>query len=197
MTSSTAAPENPRSAGLELAHFIPGRIRVRSPQVKGNPLFAEEARQKLLTIEGMQDVTCSVRTGSVILRYDPQVLQPIHLLQAALMLGPLPDNFDFSQLAELFSATSASDVSRKLAGGDLAGQMAAGWNAVDRQVRKFTDNGADLRILVPISFVALGTQSLLRAKQVVFPSWYEYFWYGVSLFGLLYRPRESRPPIDA
>ena len=197
MTSSTAAPENPRSAGLELAHFIPGRIRVRSPQVKGNPLFAEEARQKLLTIEGMQDVTCSVRTGSVILRYDPQVLQPIDLLQAALMLGPLPDNFDFSQLAELFTATSASDVTRKLAGGDLAGQMAAGWNAVDRQVRKFTDNGADLRILVPISFFALGTQSLLRAKQVVFPSWYEYFWYGVSLFGLLYRPRESRPPIDA
>ncbi len=195
--ASTAAPDNPSSAGLELAHFIPGRIRVRSPQVKGNPRFAEEARQNLLTIEGMKEVICSPRTGSVILHYDPQVLQPIDLLQAALMLGPLPENFDFAQLAELFSTTSASDVTRKLAGGDLTGQMAAGWNAIDRQVRKFTDNGADLRILVPISFFALGTQSLLRAKQVVFPSWYEYFWYGVSLFGLLYRPRESRPPIDA
>lgn len=52
-------------------HNVPGRLRVKIPQVKGDEARAEAVRRMLLTIEGASDVRVNTVTGSILVEYDP------------------------------------------------------------------------------------------------------------------------------
>jgi copper chaperone CopZ len=63
-------------------HNIPGRLRVKTPQVKGNEARAEEVRRMLLTIEGVADVCINTVTGSILVQYDSGRVNHRELLEA-------------------------------------------------------------------------------------------------------------------
>jgi copper chaperone CopZ len=67
-----------RSTALEfdLAHHLPGRLRLRSAVLKGNAFAIEEARRHLAQIDGVTSVKANPSTGSVLLEYDPNVISP-------------------------------------------------------------------------------------------------------------------------
>jgi len=67
-----------RSTALEfdLAHHLPGRLRLRSAVLKGNAFAIEEARHHLAQIDGVTSVKANPSTGSVLLEYDPNVISP-------------------------------------------------------------------------------------------------------------------------
>lgn len=60
-------------------HQVPGRIRVRIPAIRRNPYQAEEIRN-LLDFDGVQTVAINHLTGSVVVLYDPERLDPASLL---------------------------------------------------------------------------------------------------------------------
>lgn len=65
-----------------ITSFYDGRARVRHPALRDREL-AENARALLSAAPGIINVTVNPRTGSLLLEYDPAVLDTAALLQAA------------------------------------------------------------------------------------------------------------------
>ncbi|WP_050629602.1 HMA2 domain-containing protein [Bradyrhizobium viridifuturi] len=55
---------------LQIAHQVPGRIRMKVPSAKENPELLEQIKQTFSVIPGIEDVTVNPTTGSVVLHYD-------------------------------------------------------------------------------------------------------------------------------
>jgi hypothetical protein len=74
-------------------HHVPGRLRLQTPQVKGNGPVAEAARDAANAIPGVSEARVSAVTGSLVITYDQRELTPATLWQAlcerGLASGPL------------------------------------------------------------------------------------------------------------
>jgi cation transport ATPase len=55
---------------LQIAHQVPGRVRMKVPSGKDNPELLEQMKQTLGAIPGIEEVTINPSTGSVVLHYD-------------------------------------------------------------------------------------------------------------------------------
>ena len=55
-------------------HHVPGRIRVHVPSVKGNTDHAREMETHIGELTGVTRVESRVLTGSVIVQYDPKII---------------------------------------------------------------------------------------------------------------------------
>ena len=65
-------------AKLQIAHQVPGRIRMKIPSAKGNPEQLEEYKQTLSLIPGIEQVEVNPDTGSIVLKYDPDQHDDFH-----------------------------------------------------------------------------------------------------------------------
>ncbi len=63
-------------------HSVPGRLRVKTPRVKGNESRAEDVRRMLLAMEGVADVSINTVTGSILVQYDSGRVNHRELLEA-------------------------------------------------------------------------------------------------------------------
>ena len=61
---------------FDLAHHLPGRLRLRSAVLKGNARACERAQHHLAQIGGVKQASANPITGSVLLGYDPNLLSP-------------------------------------------------------------------------------------------------------------------------
>ena len=55
---------------IQIAHQVPGRIRMKVPSAKGDPKLLEEIQEVFSAIPGIEQVVVSPETGSVVLKYD-------------------------------------------------------------------------------------------------------------------------------
>jgi hypothetical protein len=55
-------------------HEVPGRLRFKTPVLKGNHLLGKEIEDHLLVVGGVQSVKTSTVTGSIIVNYDPKIV---------------------------------------------------------------------------------------------------------------------------
>jgi cation transport ATPase len=55
---------------LQIAHQVPGRIRMKVPAGKDNAELLEQIKQTFSAIPGIEEVTVNPTTGSVVLHYD-------------------------------------------------------------------------------------------------------------------------------
>jgi Heavy metal associated domain 2 len=55
---------------LQIAHQVPGRIRMKVPSAKDNPELLEQIKQTFRVIPGIEQVTVNPATGSIVLHYD-------------------------------------------------------------------------------------------------------------------------------
>jgi len=63
---------------LQIAHQVPGRIRMKVPSVKTNPELAEQIKQTFSAIPGIEQVMINPTTGSVVLHYDKDRHHEVH-----------------------------------------------------------------------------------------------------------------------
>jgi copper chaperone CopZ len=61
-------------------HSVPGRLRIKSPFVKGNDLNAKHVEKFLGQINGIQSIAANPLTGSVVINYDQQKITSQMLL---------------------------------------------------------------------------------------------------------------------
>jgi|ERR1700693_4336724 len=59
-----------------LVHHLPGRLRLRSTALKGDPRAIAKAKCRLGEIRGVASVTANPCTGSLLLEYDPAIVAP-------------------------------------------------------------------------------------------------------------------------
>lgn len=73
-------------------HHVPGRLRVRVPELKHCAAKAAALRSELIAFSGITEVECHVVTGSVIVYYRPEStdLRPVHRLLGCKQTAPQP-----------------------------------------------------------------------------------------------------------
>ena len=55
-------------------HEIPGRLRVKIPDLKRNPQAARDVQVLLKNLPGIKSISTNTVTGSIIVHYDPQLV---------------------------------------------------------------------------------------------------------------------------
>jgi hypothetical protein len=55
-------------------HHTPGRVRVRIPDIKGNPKRGKRVEKLFDNVEGIDEVTLNALTGSVVVHYDTDMM---------------------------------------------------------------------------------------------------------------------------
>lgn len=62
-------------------HHIPGRLRIKSPLIKGNPRAADSLRIRIGTIAGVGRIDMNPLTGSIVIEYCPETVTGLGILQ--------------------------------------------------------------------------------------------------------------------
>jgi hypothetical protein len=87
--------------GVEVVHFVPGRVRFKVDKVKGSPEFAHRVEQELATIEGIDSVEAKSLTGSVIVNYNKErIVRPEELENLSAVLSALFPGIETDKLRE-------------------------------------------------------------------------------------------------
>ena len=77
----------PSFAGvMEVAHVLPGRLRLRAPVLIGQHAAAEQLQKTFGKLEGIRTVEVNPVSGSVLLQFAPDRVKPDMLLAAAIRL---------------------------------------------------------------------------------------------------------------
>ncbi|MCX8116445.1 MAG: hypothetical protein N3G78_00755 [Desulfobacterota bacterium] len=68
-------------------HQVPGRLRIRTPLFKGNEKKASEAKAMIESIHGVLSTAINPVTGSLVIHYDPNVVEPETLTSVLTRFG--------------------------------------------------------------------------------------------------------------
>jgi len=60
---------------VEIASYLPGRVRLYLKNMIGNPSMEREVQAYLAALEGIDGVETNAVTGSILIKYDPLQLQ--------------------------------------------------------------------------------------------------------------------------
>jgi Heavy metal associated domain 2 len=75
-------------------HHVPGRLRLQTPQLKGNRRAAQALLDEAIAIPGVLEARVSAVTGSLVITYDKRELTPAALWQSlcesGIVSGPSP-----------------------------------------------------------------------------------------------------------
>ena len=61
--------------GIRVAHFMPGRVRLKVLPIKGNAPMAQKITEEFLVIRGIKHVEANALTGSLLIEYEAAELQ--------------------------------------------------------------------------------------------------------------------------
>jgi hypothetical protein len=62
-------------------HDVPGRLRVKTPMIKGKEKFAMHVEKFLSQIQGIHAISTNTITGSIIMNYDSKIINASVLLK--------------------------------------------------------------------------------------------------------------------
>ena len=180
---------------IQIIHALPGRVRVRLPRLKGNASLAAEVERALGALVGIRHVETSTTTGSVLVFYEPHLLESLDieafvpLLGLAGRLGLSVDDMDMDEIQDwLYMAANGTQPGPS----SMPGNGLATWlNGVNAGVTQVTGEWGELRTLVPLTLAFLGVRSLLLTEQLPFPAWYDYLWFAFSTYMMLHMPRST------
>jgi hypothetical protein len=158
-----ARPRLPSFPGiLETVHVLPGRMRLRVPALAGDARLGEDVAKRLQRLEGIASATISSVTGSLLITFDPQQVEPEILLAAVIRLLGLEEQLERAPRSRL---------------GHEIREMGA---ALNQAVHQQTGGMIDLWTGLPLVLAAVGIRNVLAKNgQLGLPLlWWAY----VSLF---------------
>jgi hypothetical protein len=162
---------------LEIAHQIPGRIRMKVPSAKGNPEQLEGYKEILGAIPGIESIETNPDTGSIVLRYDPDAHDSFHAgfhqhLHEHHGHRARPNN----ELDAL--ATKIEQEAEFLAEhSEVARAFVEMCRSADRQIKVRSHNMLDLKMLLAISVIGITVFEVGAAAATP-------VWVTLALFGL-------------
>lgn len=70
-------------------HEVPGRMRIKIPELKGNPALADEVRCFVTDMPGVESATINIVTGSILINHDSNALPGREILRRLAQEGYL------------------------------------------------------------------------------------------------------------
>ena len=157
---------------------MPGRIRIKIPAAKGNPLLLEKVRDVFSGINGLQTVRLQPDAGSIVLVYDPkdeasfehQMLErwkdlanvmphKSHALKKAKHDEELPGG-EVGEMARKIEVEA-----EYLAGHSHSARILVDFfKDADQEIKRLTDNHVDLKIVLALAlavatFIQIGAHA--------------------------------------
>jgi hypothetical protein len=136
-----------------VAHHSRGRLRIRVPSAKGNPVALQAIRQSLANMQGVSEVLINESIGSVTVHYDPKHHADFeqHLAnensQDCVSVEPPPRLEDLEGLDNVIE-----NEAKFLSQHSHSAKVLFDWaNALDRSVKVATNNAVDLKVLAPLA----------------------------------------------
>lgn len=130
---------------LQIAHQIPGRIRMKVPSAKDNPELLEQIKQTFSVIPGIEQVSVNPSTGSVVLRYDTERHDEFHgRLQQHTGGHYKPPNNEIDALANKIEQEAEYLAEHS----HSAKAVVDFFKETDKQIKLATHNVVDLKILL-------------------------------------------------
>ncbi len=170
---------------IELVHHHPGRLRLRASVFEGESQEFARAQAVLDAMPGIAGVEHNARTGSVLIRYEPGLVEPDAVVAAVAEAADL--DLPRERVRDPNKpALVAIGVTREL-------------NAAVAQI---TGGRADLKSLVPAAMIGVGVFSFFAGKGPRLPRWDNLVYWGYQVFTSLHRaeidakpepPAETRP----
>jgi hypothetical protein len=143
---------------LQIAHQVPGRIRLKVASAKGNPALLNEIKQLFGAVPGIGGIAVNATTGSLILHYDParhsEFYEDFQDRYSSHISTPPPTEVDSALNmieAETEFLASRSHAVRTVV--DFCKSM-------DQSLRVATNNTVDLKIAVAAGFAALALMEI-------------------------------------
>lgn len=174
------------TAALQMVHFVPGRVRIKLPRLKGEARLAQEVQRALVAIPGIQEVEVSALTGSVLVLYDVDLPEMLNLeslaplLALAEPLGLSPDALPIEDVQRWLHLTSNGTKPMPLEA--LSSSMGALFGSMSAAVSQLNTGLGDVRGLLPLTLLFLSIRSFLVTERLPFPSWYDYLWFAFGTY---------------
>ncbi|MDD3581731.1 MAG: hypothetical protein PHW74_12005 [Desulfobacca sp.] len=170
--------------GIRLIHAIPGRVRLKIARLKHNQDLARVIHHRFATLPGVRRVEVNTRTGSLLVLFDPQEIISLESLQTLSEILPeVAPDLDVNQLADWLTDPTANQGNNP-----LARSIVDGLGIVNSSVRNATGGLLDLKVLLPLTLGFFGLRALLIAEEVLWPTWFDLFWFSLGTFVMLNRP---------
>ena len=183
------------TSAIQVVHFLPGRVRVKLPRLKGNASLAGEIERTLTALKGIRHVETSTTTGSVLVLYEARLPASLDLdavgslMELAHTLGLSFEDVDMDVLQHWLH--TVANGTRAETPTVLGNNITAFFDNMNAGVTQITSGWGELRMLVPLTLAFLGLRSLLFTDNLPFPTWYDYLWFAFSTFAILNMPRAT------
>jgi hypothetical protein len=140
---------------LQIAHQVPGRLRMKIPSAKGNPELLQQIGDTFSQIPGIEQITVNPVTGSIVLQYDTELHDEFH--------GGLKHHYHHTYEQPAPPSTEIDSMAQKIEEeAEFLAQNSASARAVvdffksmDRNIKKATNNNADLKMVLAGGVVAV------------------------------------------
>ena len=149
---------------LEVKSSIPGRVRFYAPVLVGNIEVANHFVDQISKIEGIKSCRVNTLTGTIVMEYDRQQLDPQTLEGAVIKLLGVDRSIDEGRVSEV------KKFSEKV------------FAAVNNGLYDFTNGLLDVKSLAGIALIGAGLLDLRRNGGGRLPDYATLGWWGTSLF---------------
>ena len=172
---------------LQIAHQVPGRIRLKIPSAKGNPDLLEEVKATFEALPGIDQITVNPVTGSVILQYDVDRHDEFHggfqyHYNQAMPNGHKPPADKIDELARKISEEAEFLAEHSHA----AKATVKFFKDVDREIKIASGNLIDLKILLAVGIVGFSIFEI--GLTTATPIWVTVVIFGLNHFIEMHEP---------
>jgi hypothetical protein len=134
---------------LNIAHQVPGRVRLKIPSAKGNAELLRQISETFGVIPGIEQIIVNPTTGSVVLHYDADRHDEFHGQFRAMHHVDQPPSTEIDRIAHRIEEEAAflarnSKTARAVV--DFCKQL-------DTEIKRATDNNVDLKIVLALGII--------------------------------------------
>jgi hypothetical protein len=137
---------------LNIAHQVPGRVRMKIPSAKGNTELLQQISETFAVIPGIEQVTVNPITGSVVLHYDVDRHDEFH--------GQFRDHHGNNKLPpptqiDEFAQKIEQEAEYLARNSDSARAALEFCKRLDREIKLATNNTVDLKIMFALALIGV------------------------------------------
>ncbi|MGO4685472.1 HMA2 domain-containing protein [Hyphomicrobium sp. 2TAF46] len=194
--TSFLPPPRPKKHKLkiDIAHQVPGRIRMKVGGGKGNPDLLKEVGDVFNVLPGIQRITLNPLTGSVVMHYDSKQNSKATAQNGAergTAGMATPPSTDIDVLANKIVSQA-----HYLAEHSHAAKAVVDFFAnMDRQIKKTSHNTVDLKIVFALGVIAVTVFEI--GATTATPIWLTLAVFSINHFIEMHQPPSALMPVRA
>lgn len=146
---------------LEVKHRLPGRVRLQIDSLKGNEEVSKYLEEKLKSVNGIDKISVNSLVGSVLVKYDEKIIEPMFLIGIILNILGLED--------KVFEKKS----------GTLHSVMKETVDMLDLTIYNKTKGILDLKTVIALFFMGYGFKKV--RQNPIMPNGVNLLWWGYNL----------------